>query len=97
MQHLPQWFLGEAHVFQRLVETGDRALIHLLVRAVAAVDPHDRCFVAVAFGVDGRSAERFGPIGSEPLAVLGVKAVAEGVADDLVGHDPGMPRLGQTQ
>jgi hypothetical protein len=29
--------------------------------------------------------------------VFGVKAVAEGVADDLVGHDPRMPRLGQPE
>ncbi len=27
--------------------------------------------------------------------MLGVEAVAEGVADDFVGHHPGVPRLGQ--
>ena len=97
VQHLPQRLVGEADVFQRLVEAGDRALIHLLVRAVAAVDAHDRCLVAVALGVGGRSAERLGPVGGEPLAVLGVEAVAEGVADHLVGHHPGMPRLGQQE
>jgi hypothetical protein len=26
-----------------------------------------------------------------------VEAVAEGVADDLVGHHPGVPRLGQAE
>ena len=29
--------------------------------------------------------------------MLGVEAVAEGMADELVGHHPGVPRLGQTQ
>jgi hypothetical protein len=29
--------------------------------------------------------------------VLGVEAVAKGVADHLVGHHPGMPRLGQAK
>ena len=38
MQHLPQGFLGDACIFECLVEAGDRALVHLLVRAVAAVD-----------------------------------------------------------
>ncbi len=41
-------------------------------------------------------AECFGPVGGEPFAVLGVEAVAEGVAHYLVGHHPGMPRLGET-
>ena len=43
------------------------------------------------------SAECFGPVGGEPFAVLGVEAVAERVAHYLVGHHPGMPRLGETQ
>jgi hypothetical protein len=29
--------------------------------------------------------------------VLGVEAVAEGVADDLVRHHPGMPRLREAE
>jgi hypothetical protein len=65
--------------------------------AVAAVDANDRRLVAVAFCVGVGSAERFGPIGGEPFAVLGVEAVAEGVAHYLVDHHPGMPRLGETQ
>ena len=44
-----------------------------------------------------RSPERLGPVGGEPFVVLGVEAVAEGVAHHLVGHHPGMPRLGQQE
>jgi hypothetical protein len=32
---------GEADIFERLIKTGDRPLVHLLVRPVAAVNPHD--------------------------------------------------------
>src|SRR5262249_9409305 len=32
---------GEADIFQRLIETGDRSLIHLFMRPVAAVNAHD--------------------------------------------------------
>jgi hypothetical protein len=80
-----------------LVEAGDRALVHLFVRAVAAVDAHDRRLGAVALGVGAWSAESLGPVGGQALAVAGVEAVAEGVADDLVGHHPGVPRLGQAE
>src|SRR5262249_36295637 len=79
VQHLPEGLVGEADVIEGLVETGDRALVHLLVRAVAAVDAHDRRLVAVVPGVAVGSAECLGPVGREPLAVLGVEAVAEGV------------------
>jgi hypothetical protein len=90
VQHLPQRLLGEADVCQCLVKASDRALIHFLVRAVAAVDAHDGCLAAVALGVGVRSAERVGAVGGEPLAVLGVEAVAEGVAGSL-------PKLGPTE
>ena len=36
-----------ADVDKRLVETLDGAVVHLMVWPVAAVDAHDRCFVAV--------------------------------------------------
>src|SRR5439155_25812084 len=37
------------------------------------------------------------PVRGEPLAVPRVESVAERVADDLVGHHPGVPRLGQAE
>jgi hypothetical protein len=46
--------------------------------AVAAVDADDCCLIAVALGIGVGSAECFGPVSSEALAVLGVEAVAEG-------------------
>ena len=95
MQHPSQWLRGEPGVFQSLVETGDRTPVHLLVRAVSAVYPDYCSFVAVTLGVGVRSAQGFGPVGRESLAVLGMEAVAERVADDLVGHHPGVPCLGQ--
>jgi hypothetical protein len=38
---------GEADVRERLIETGDRSAVHLLVGPVAAVNPHDRGLVTV--------------------------------------------------
>src|SRR5262245_48874634 len=61
------------------------------------MDAHDRRLVAVAPGVGVGSAECLGPVGRESLAVLGVEAVAEGVADDLVDHHPCVPGLGQPE
>jgi transcriptional regulator with XRE-family HTH domain len=40
VQHLPERLGGEAGVAERLVEADDRPVVHLLVRAVAAVHPH---------------------------------------------------------
>src|SRR5690348_12760532 len=48
VQHLPQRPARvQAGVLHRLVETGDRPPVHLLVRAIAAVDPHDRGLIPV--------------------------------------------------
>ena len=47
VQHLSEPLVGgEVDIFQRLIETSDRPLVHLLVRPVAAVNPHDRGFIA---------------------------------------------------
>ena len=82
VQHLPERLVGgQPDVLQRLVEAGDRSPVHLVVRAVAAVHPHDRRLVAIAVGVAGGPTERLGPVRSEPLGVLRVKSVAERVAD----------------
>ena len=40
--------------------------------------------------------ERLCPVGGEPLDMLGVEAVAEGMSDHLVGHHPTMPGISKT-
>ena len=42
------------------------------------------------------AAERLRPVCSEALDMLRVEAVAEGMADHVVGHYPMMPSLGKT-
>src|SRR5690348_998071 len=96
MQHLSDRLVcHQPHIAQGLVEAGDRPAVHLLVRAVAAMDPHYRRLIAIATGVAGRPAERLGPIRGEPLAVLRMEPMAERVADYLIGHHPAVPRLSQ--
>src|SRR5262245_10106552 len=52
MQRAPQPFVTvKADIFQRLIETGDCPLIHLFVRPVTTVNPHDRRFITVPVGV----------------------------------------------
>lgn len=87
----------QAGVCERLVEAEDGPAVHLLVRSVATVDPHDRGLVPEMRGVVGRSAECLDPIRGEAFGVLRVIAVAEGVVHDLVRHHPGVPGMGQPQ
>ena len=48
MEGLPQdVVLGEARVLERLIEARDRTAVHLIVLAVAAVEPDDGRLVAV--------------------------------------------------
>ncbi len=90
-------FLVKPNVAECLIETRDRAAVHLVVFAVAAVHPHNVRLVAVLTRVRRRAAERLRPVRREPLCVVRVKAVTECVADDLVGHHPLMPRVRETQ
>jgi ubiquinone biosynthesis protein UbiJ len=95
VQHLAQPVVArKPGVLQRLIEARDCSTIHLLVNAVTAVHPHDRGLVAVLRRERCRPAERLRPVRGETLAVIGVKAVAERVAHQLVSHDPGMPSQG---
>lgn len=64
--------------------------------AVAAVQFHYGGFVTIEVGIQPRSAERLGPVGSEPLDMVGAKPVTECMADYFVGHYPAMPRAGKT-
>lgn len=41
----------KASIVQSLIEASDRPLIHFLVQSVAALNPRDKCLVAVLFGV----------------------------------------------
>ena len=88
---------GNASVFQRLIETGDRATVHLLMRAISAVDPHHRGFIPVRGRKRRPPPKRFRPVRGEPLGVIGIKAVAERMAHNFVRHDPGVPRVRQTK
>ena len=62
---------AEADVDERLIETRDRSTVHLLVRTVAAVDPHNRGLVTVRLGIRRRATECLAPVPSEPLGVVG--------------------------
>jgi hypothetical protein len=87
----------EAGVLEGLVEAGDRSPVHVVVLAVAAVDPHDGGLVTVCARVGRRSAERLRPVGCEAPRVVGLEAVTEGVAHDLVREDASVPSLRQPQ
>jgi hypothetical protein len=92
MQHLPQHIVFvQSDIRQSLVKASNCAAIHFVVFSVSAVYPHDASLVTKGVGIRGRSTERLGPISSESLDMLGMKAVAECVADYIVGHHPTMP------
>jgi len=98
VQHLPEPVVpGQPGVGQGLVETGDRPGVHVLVDAVAAVHPDHEGFVTVAVRIGRRPAEGLRPVGGEPLGVLGMETVTEGVAHHLVRHNPGVPRVSQPE
>ena len=62
----------------------------LWIRTTEVSSPYD-------VGVRGRTTQRLGPVRRKPCGVVRVIPVAEGVAHHLVGHDPGVPRAGQTK
>ena len=97
VQHLAERFGGEPGIVEGLVETGDRAVVHLLMRSVSAVQPHHRGLVCVRVGVRGGTAQRLRPVGREPLGVIGFESVTERMADHLVGHHPEVPGLRQPE
>lgn len=87
---------GQTDVCDGLVETGDCSTVHLVMRAVAAVHADYRGLVPEGVGVTVRASERLRPVSGEALAVIGMEAMAEGVADHFVGHHPVMPRIRKT-
>jgi hypothetical protein len=88
--------IDQSGVNKSLVEARNRTAIHFVVRPVAAVHLDDSGFVTQGIGICGWATECLRPVGSEALDVLRVEAVAEGMADHVVGHYPMMPSLGKT-
>src|ERR1700741_3346455 len=82
-------------IMQRLIETGDRALVHLLVQPVAAVSPHNRRLTTVLIGVCCWTTECLRPIRRKTLSVLGMVTVTERVANYFVLQHSCVPRVGQ--
>src|SRR6516225_2891110 len=74
----------EPDIFQRLIETRDRTLVHLLVQPVAAVHPDDRGLITISVGVGRWPTECLPPVRGKALGVLRVVAVAERMANHLV-------------
>ena len=95
VQNLPERILGKPYIGECLIETDDRAQIHLLVGSVAAVHPHDTGFVPVKRRVGCGPTERLRPVGGKPLRVIGMEAVAERVADHFVRDHPFVPGTSQ--
>src|ERR1700674_2622866 len=78
-----------------MVEAGNRAAIHFVVLSVAAVHLDDGGLVTIGVGIRGGATECLGPVSGESLDMLGVEAVAERMADHVVGHHPTMPGTGK--
>src|SRR5258708_22382887 len=78
-----------------MVEAGNRAAIHFVVLSVAAVHLDHGGLVTIGIGIRAGATECLGPVCSESLDMLGVQAVAEGIADQFVRHHPTMPGLGK--
>ena len=53
-------------------------------------------FVSIGIGICAGAAECLGPVSGETLDMLGVKPVAERMADHVVSHHPTMPGAGKT-
>jgi hypothetical protein len=86
----------DADVAERLIKTRDGTTVHLFVGTVAAMHPQHGGLIAKPRRKRLRPPKRFGPVGREPLGVIGSKAVAEGVTDHLVCHHALMPCPSET-
>ena len=96
MEHLTQSNVaGKSSVDQSLIEASDCTTIHFIVLPVATVQLDYTGFVTMGIGVCVGAAECLCPVCGEALDMLRVEAVAEGMADLLVGHYAAMPSLGK--
>jgi hypothetical protein len=87
--------VGYSDIGQSLVEAGNRAAIHFVMLSGAAVHLDHGGLVTIRVGIPARATECLGPVSGESLDMLGVEAVAEGMADHVVGHHPTMPGVGK--
>ena len=98
MQHASEPVVAvKLRILQRLIETRDRSLVHLLVRPIAAVNPHDGRLITVPVGVGCWSTQRLRPVRGKSFGVLGVVPVAERMANHFVLEHPDVPGVGQPQ
>jgi hypothetical protein len=88
---------GEADIFQRLIETRDRPLVHFHVGPVATVHPHDRCFVTIPIRVCRWPTKCLSPVCGKTRGVLWVVSVAEGMANHFILQHSFVPCAGQRQ
>ena len=94
----PEARLGrDADVIERGHERGDGTTVHLLMRSITAVEPHDVRIVTERAGVCGGSAKLFGPVCGEPLGMFRMDPALEGVSEDRVDQAASMPRLSKCQ
>ena len=56
----------------------------------------DGGLVTIGVGIRAGATECLGPVSGESLDMLGVEAVAERMADHVVGYHPTMPGAGKT-
>ena len=97
VQHLSQnTVLGESDISQSQIEAGNRTAIHFIVLTIPAVHPDNCGFVTIGVGIRSRATECLSPISREALDMLGVKAMAERMGHDVVGHHPLMPGVCKT-
>lgn len=98
VQHASEALVAvETRILEGLIETGDCPLVHLLVRAVAAVNLNDGSLVTELVRIGRWSTECFRPVRGKSLGVLWVESVAERMADHLILQHPHVPRMGQPQ
>jgi hypothetical protein len=74
----------EPDIFERLIETYNRPLVHLLMRPVAAVNPDDRSLATMPIGVGRWPTERLRPVRGKALGMPRVVTVAERMANHFV-------------
>ena len=63
--------------------------------AIPAVHLYHGGLVTIGIGIRGGATECLSPVSRESIDMLGMKAVAERMADNLVGHHPTVPSLGK--
>jgi len=85
VKHAPEPLVtGEADIFERLIKTCNRPLVHLLVRPVAAVNTDNRGLITVLVRVRRWPTESLPPVRGKALRVLRVVSVAERMANHFV-------------